>query len=117
MQGQLLPLLTDAVVLGHPLAALERACGEEVHITLCRQSGPVGVSTCTCTLEVGQHHRTWRGTCFGEVVALALVARRAALDRGRAVAPGERSASEPQGWAQGQLARAREEVGRHEARR
>ena len=71
------PYLPDAVVLGHVLELLQRACGAEVGLAF----GTLPSGRRYCTLRAGDRVRTWEGDLLAEAVGAALVARWAALDR------------------------------------
>lgn len=72
----LLPLLTDPAVVGHLTAALDAACGPQVRWSCGRQG-----ASYEAHLEAGPHRRSWTGTCLGEALAGALVARWWAMGR------------------------------------
>lgn len=73
----LIPMLTEPNVMGHLMSLLAVACGAEVSWSV----GQRGGSEAWCALEAGGHRREWTGTCLGEALAGALVARWTALDR------------------------------------
>lgn len=118
LQQGLVPLITDPIVLAHLLTLLETACGEAVTFTLRRQVDPEGQISFACDLEAGAHRRSWEGSCAGEAVALALVARWRALEQARAArdnaARGDAkkaSRQEATGWAAARMAAAVEARG------
>ena len=105
LQEGLVPLITDPIVLGHLLTMLEAACGQAVSFSVQRERGPDGALTFTCALSSGDHHRAWEGTCVGEAVAQALVARWRALEQTGAK-QGRPARKEATGWAQARMAQA-----------
>lgn len=93
----LVPLITDPLVVGYLFERLEQACGEEVLISNGQRRGPI---RWWCALEAGSHKREWEGSCLGEALGGALLARWDALRRRERSTRARLSGREPPtGWA------------------
>ncbi len=102
----LVPLLSDPIVTAHLLTALDAACGPEIGLTMARDLGEDGAPRFTCTLSAGSYQRSWTGSCLGEALASALLARWGAMDRRRGAGGKRGGAEAPTGWARAMAERA-----------
>ncbi len=71
LKGREVPYLPHPSVAGHLLDMLDVACGGTVRWSVGRGDGP----GCWCLLEARGHRRVFTGTCMGEAVGRAVLAR------------------------------------------
>ncbi len=71
LKGKEVPYLSHPTVAGHLLDMLDTACGSTVRWSVGRDEGPA----CWCILEARGRRRVFTGTCLGEAVGRAVLAR------------------------------------------